>query len=216
MSASLKSLENSIFGGIYEPCGRCHYGGQQGWFEHKWQRDTCCGSIAAANMLAYMAFQNPQYRLLYAGPDIGKACFCEHQLAVLKYVHPIRFGKRSIGIHWPGRLKRGALAYARSKGIALKAHILHKYLYSKHSVLDTLANALSQDMPVAMAVHFNKMLRHHESGNCFDKHWVTITGISYGDDGKPCLTVSSWNKKYELDFDTVWHKSSYVGFIYLS
>lgn len=51
----------------------------------------------------------------------------------------------------------------------------------------------------------SNLWRHNlPSGEDFGWHWITITGLREGPDGKKELVVSSWGSRFFLDWDAYW------------
>ncbi len=105
-----------------------HYGGNQAWFTwegRQWQshvaRQGACGTVALANIAAYLARSNPVYAGLYPYPDYRKVNFLTHMAELYRYVKPFHIGKFPLGI-WPvSRLAGGMERFARERGVKLQA-----------------------------------------------------------------------------------------------
>lgn len=70
-----------------------YYGGDQSWFDTNVGRQSGCGTVAAANTVAYLAIKNPSLRALYSGSKldiITKDDFTIHMNQVYKFVGPLK------------------------------------------------------------------------------------------------------------------------------
>ncbi|WP_425515999.1 RHS repeat-associated core domain-containing protein [Ligaoa zhengdingensis] len=225
---ALRVLGSGVFGGIKVPGYEDHYGGTQNWFGQQWQVNSGCGTVAAANMLAYMALNDDQFSALYTYPDLTYDSYKSYQNDIIRYVTPLSItrledehgniidGFGGMGIWFPSALASGAKSYAISKGATLKSHIRNNVMTSFHSATNFIRNALSNDRPVGMVTLLNPSLKF-DDGKSYDRHWVTITSInqSKGHDEYDTLTVSSWNTDYTIDWNTTfWLNTPYVGLIY--
>jgi hypothetical protein len=82
------SLSNKDFLPIYNEDGTLNYGGDQNWFNSEIDKNGGCGTVAASNLLAYMAISNSKYKNLYNYPDLSKKNFIAHMNKVYNYVTP--------------------------------------------------------------------------------------------------------------------------------
>lgn len=56
---------------IIDTEGITFYGEVQSWFSTNTARDSACGTVAAANTLAYLAIKHSGLKALYSGESIG-------------------------------------------------------------------------------------------------------------------------------------------------
>lgn len=207
-----------------------YYGGDQSWFDTNVGRQSGCGTVAAANTLAYLAIKNPALRSLYSGSKldiITKDDFTIHMNQVYKFVGPLKmpfFDQPAGGIPFLSWYSDGVVKYAKSKGISLTPHRIAKGA-ALDNALQFIRDGLSKDCPVALVNWMNSKLKNipwknPDSGvtskQDFQLHWVTITGL-HDHRGKYYVDASSWGSKVTFCFDDVWNNGdifSYAGMIY--
>lgn len=189
---------------------RLYYGGDQAWFSTALRRHSACGTVAAANILAYDKLYKPGANLP-AGKDscMPKASFLELMNQVYRYVSPLRvpllpedtppyrgFGW-SAGV-WPaGRLMRGFKRLGRSRGLRWRAV---PYQRGRGTAADFIRQAVEQDCPVALLIGTGTALKNipvvYPWGASFvqtdfSKHWVVVTALEQREDGI-YIKVSTW------------------------
>ncbi len=201
-----------------------YYGGDQSWFDEKVANKAACGSVAAANILAYMAISESVYKALYQYDryiDIND--YMKHMNEVYTYLHPINIRlplssfiskseKRiSIGIPNVSRIIKGVKAFSESRNVALKAYTFSKPWTVKNAA-EYIANALKDDKPIALLNGFNSNLKNirytyvdgRESMSSFTYHWITVTGMDVSfDTGIVDIDVSSWGIKAKLRLNDI-------------
>jgi hypothetical protein len=208
-----------------------YYGGAQRWFSEDWMKNSACGSTAAANTLAYMAYSDPdKYGALYGYSDFSKENYTNFMEEVIGEVTPIHATitidgipisvngsptsitfEPSIGIPTVSRYVNGVTEYASNRGISLEAQTGSNYSMGYLDTVSFVKEGLDADAPVSMLMYHNP----NESLEYFNWHWVTITGLEYDANTNSYIaTVSSWGERYELDFEDIWYGSTYVGFAY--
>lgn len=204
------SLSNKDFLPIYNEDGTLDYGGDQNWFNSAIGKNGGCGTVAASNLLAYMAISNSKYKKLYNYPDLSKKNFIAHMNKVYNYVTPYSIFGVSLGV-WPlSKFENGVTNYAKDHEIELKG--IHKNgAFNKNNTSDYIRTALDNNLPVAMLIAINSKLRNIEvtlpNGNnwiqnSFERHWVTITEIKTDNIAqKTTLKVSTWGGYSYLDLD---------------
>lgn len=209
-----------------------YYGGDQSWFDTKVGRESGCGTVAAANTLAYMAIRNPGLRTLYGGNNLNnitKDDYIIHMNKVYKYVEPLKLpfiDKPAGGIPFMSWYSDGVIKYAKDKGISLTAH-WNKGSSTFDKAVQYIKDGLSRDYPIALVNWRNSKLKFVPwtnpdtgitSNQDFQLHWVTITGLhDYRPIGQVYIDVSSWGSKVTLRFDDVWNSADilrYVGMVY--
>lgn len=220
-----------------------YYGGDQSWFGRYSQQFGGCGSIAAANILAYMALTNTELANLY-GYDIknmSKADFINFMEDVYKYVTPMEvpvFNKQSdkinsqVGIPTLGlinlnKFARSVEKYAQSKGVNLETN-LSCDTPSLEDARNFISKGLKKDKPVAMLNMFRPVdmqwtdaETNITSTTTYKQHWVTVTGIINNKiTGEETLEVSTWGGRALIDFKHLfnnikWYEKFFPsGFIY--
>ena len=205
-----------------------HYGGNQAWFTWKgrqWQshvaRQGACGTVALANIAAYLARSNPVYAGLYPYPDYRKVNFLTHMAELYRYVKPFHIGKFPLGI-WPvSRLAGGMERFARERGVKLQA-VWRDWGFSRENVLRYMLEGIGKDRPVAMLVGTHK-LRQVEivlpGGGAYEEdislHWVTVTGVELdAKEETTKLVVSTWGGRALLDLNEYMKEKVYAGVVY--
>lgn len=191
---------------------KVYYGGDQDWYESNLARNGACGTVAAANMTAYMASTNDKYKKLYGYESFTKKDFLAHMNEFYKYLSPckIPFTEQPLGI-WPlSKFERGMKKYAKSCGVNLKP--VHKYVaYNKKNTTKYIKSGLKKDLPVALLLGMNhrfdgkKVVQPNgETWNqgSFALHWMTITEIKEDNiKKKTTIKVSTWGGYAYLDLE---------------
>ena len=174
------------------------FGGDQEWFVNKRARMDGCGPTCAANITAYLAWTRPDLRNLYDGEDRSKSLFAQHMENLYRFVTP-----GNMGLHRPKLFAEGLLAFANSRGKALKAHLFEvngNRSRERQSLLElsTFVQAgLESDCPIA----FLNLNRGKEK-SLQNWHWITITSAVIdntqlaacaSDEGKQiCFDLGQW------------------------
>ena len=211
MTFGLDELGSGVFGGIE---GK-FYGGDQDWFLKRWQQKSGCGPVAAANILAYLAFRDEKYRALYGYEDLSKENFTAFMNEVIKAVSPVRVGNLSFGIPSLSSFAGKVEKFAASRGVELKAQWAEKRTGNHDQAVEYIRRGLEADLPVALIVHWNVKWMRDEELSGFQYHWVTVMKMHYDEEEDAWLvTVSSWGEEYTLNFKDVWNHSTYAGVIY--
>lgn len=205
-----------------------HYGGNQAWFS--WTgyrmrthvaRRGACGTVALANIAAYLAGCGREYAGLYSYPDYTKASFLRHMEDMYGYVRPYHIGRLPLGI-WPVcRLAGGMERFARDRGVGLRA-VWRDGGFSRENVFRYIAEGLKKDRPVAMLTGTHKIrqveVTYPDRGiyaEDVSMHWVTVTGLEVsGEDGTVRLGVSTWGGYALLDLDEYMKERIYAGAVY--
>lgn len=154
--------------------------GSQHWYTKSWQRTAGCGPTNATALLHYLASTREGCAPLCPCDANSKAGFLQLMQAVWQYVRP-----GAMGVYSTARFARGAIAYAKANGVALKADslpigikLLGRRNYEKASLF--ISQTLAQDLPVAFLNLSNGSL-----ANLGSWHWVTIVAIE-GDNVMIC------------------------------
>jgi hypothetical protein len=211
--------------------GTTFYGGNQSWFSTNVGRSSGCGTVAAANITAYLARKHSILRALYSY-DIDNITiddFTNHMYDVFPYVSPLKipfFDKPAGGIPFLSWCSNGIVSYAQSKGIKLNAHWSDDSPTFENAVKYIRAG-LDKDCPVALINWWNPKLKNVQWTNPdtgvirrlnFQFHWVTITALTGGSPtDEVYIDVSSWGSKVTLNFNHIWNCRyifGYQGIIY--
>lgn len=207
-----------------------YYGGDQAWFGTSLRRCSACGTVAAANIMAY--------RWLY-GRGAGhrgysREGFLRHMNRLYEFVKPIRLPfvsedapvlrgfAWSFGV-WPlGRFVRGVIRYGRARGEKLRPMRFDRTGGTGETFI---CKALLRDVPVALLLGNTRELKGIEvrrpDGSAFvqesfSRHWVVVTAIRSDADGAK-IKVSTWGGSAWLDlskcFRTVFLSSEMCCFL---
>ncbi|WP_239615554.1 hypothetical protein [Cohnella mopanensis] len=208
--------------------GVTYYGGDQGWFSRETQRFGGCGPTAAANILAYMAMNDPKLAKLYGYDltNITKSDYQKFMEEVYEFVTPTETpfvsdrsdqGKSSLGlppslgITSLSKFAGGVEDYAQSKGVNLKAHWSNEEPTFDNAV-SYIRSALAWNKPVALLNMFDGVdMQYTDPKNnairstTYEQHWVTITGMTEDKKtGEVTLEVSTWGSKGTINFNELW------------
>lgn len=205
------------------------YGGDQAWFGSTTGQHGGCGTVAAADITAYLALHYPDLSSLYPRkrhrrePDgfsgirkceLHQEEFRHHMEVLYHFVKPwkLPFG-RTLGV-WPMvRLIRGVEAYSRARGVYLKGRRI-----SSRRPVDELASfiaeSLRRDCPVAMLTgrqpqYAGELVMRPDGTSWHQKsfafHWTVITEMKR-QNGRVMVRVSTWGGWSWLNLET-WQKS---------
>ncbi len=190
------------------------YGGNQNWFSNIIQRKGACGTVAAANMTAYIAFNNKEYSNLYQYENFNKENFLEHMIDMNKYLYPLQVPYTDIplGIWSTRRLKKGVEEFAKNRGVPIRG-VEFNDRFNKNNIIEFIKNALKENLPVAMLIGFNSNLKNIkviQPNGCnwnqleFKLHWVVITELLINNSiDKVLVKVSTWGGYSYLDLDLI-------------
>lgn len=199
------------------------YGGDQAWFDFTVGQYGGCGTVAAANITAYLAAMHPELRRLYGQPDWQKAGFLAHMNTLYQWVRPWKmpFVSRNrkpwksfgwtAGLWPPMRFVRGVERFAQSRGIKMTG----RRMSSRHSLeelAEFIGESLERDCPVAMLIgrrpRYEKELVQRPDGvrwqqTHFSMHWVVITMLTKKEETF-MVKVSTWGGYSWLNLKP-WH-----------
>lgn len=231
------SLENGEFIEVLD--GRyVHYGGNQLWFKpNRVGMLGGCGSVAAANLLAYLARNNDEYKRLYQYDlkNMSKEEFIRHMCEVYDYVTPIKvyrpirrlkiLGDRipiTLGLPTLSMLASGIKKFAKSRKTDLTLHTMFGSLNTEKAI-QFIVEGLRSGSPVLLLICLNRNLkkvsytdyrRAKKTGN-FQRHWVTITAIHENALTKEAtIDVSTWGAKATIRLHDAMHSFSFGGMLY--
>lgn len=189
-----------------------YYGGDQEWYKEKLAQNGACGTVAAANITAYMASRDEKYKKLYGYDDFSKVNFVSHMNEMYEFLKPfhIPFTEIPLGI-WPmSRFEKAVEKFAKAKGVSFNG-VYDSSRFTKENAIRYIENGLKKDAPVAMLIGFNDKLNDIEvmqpNGeiwvqSSFETHWVVITELRTDDiAGKSIAKVSTWGGYSYLDLD---------------
>lgn len=204
-----------------------YYGGNQAWYE--WgnkkknfiSRNGACGTIAAANITAYLASHHTKYTSLYSYSDYMQSNFILHMKELYQYIAPYHIGEKPLGV-WPiSRLADGIEAFSRDRNVKLKAVWKNKK-FNFNNIIEYIAEGLERDLPVAMLIGTNGF--YPAAVHYFDKrssseklwmHWVTITELNIDKDSHIAkVKVSTWGGWAELNLNHFLKEFFYGGLLY--
>lgn len=197
---------------IVDEDGKVYYGGHQGWYKSDLAKAGACGTVALANITAYMASTNDKYKSLYAYDNFKYNNFLNHMNKVYKYLTPLNVAviKKSFGIWTANQVKNGMKKYAKDCGVKVKA-VREGLKYNKEDATNYIISALEKDLPVAILLRNNKRFDGNKvtqpngetwNQTTFAMHWMTITAIKIDNiKKKTTLKVSTWGGYAYLDLD---------------
>ncbi|MDL2325112.1 hypothetical protein LJC61_08235 [Ruminococcaceae bacterium OttesenSCG-928-A16] len=214
--------------------GVLHFGGNQMWFARKTQRLAGCGPVAAANVLASLARQNPAVAAalnlhFLQGSQISQPSYLQFMQRVYQTMRTLEIpllnhladasAKEKPKI--PPSLGRGAagfasgiLRFAAKNGVALKAHTLLPGFSPYNKGLHFIMRGLQAGTPVVLLTARNKhtLWQYNQNVNAtpqkaqaLHSHFVTVAGVRPGPQG-PQLLVSSWGRMFVIEY-TELHQS---------
>lgn len=206
-------------------CNTEYYGGDQAWFGFTVGQYGGCGTVAAANITAYLAIRHTVLQNLYRESRLDQACFLKHMNILYEWVRPWKipfipknhpmwkgFGW-TFGV-WPmGKFMRGIKRFARECGVELKLSNI-----SARRPLEELTafirESLGRDCPVAMLIgrkpRYERETVTRPDGSCwiqprFSLHWVVIMELAERDN-RAMVKVMTWGGYSWLDLE-IWHRA---------
>ncbi len=229
-----RSLGNENFIKIVDG-DHTYYGGNQLWFQpNQVGMLGGCGTVAAANLLAYLAINKESFRGLYQydilNPTIEE--FRRHMQDVYEYITPIKVFKPihqvhgmpvTLGLPTLSMLSNGIRQYGKSRGIDLLIRS-KKRIGNMDNVIQFIQEGLQSDSPVLLLIYLNRSLKNvgfidhggHQREEDFQRHWVTITALHENPETmKTTMDVSSWGSMATLDLDEVVQWFGFGGMLYV-
>lgn len=205
------------------------YGGDQAWFDSTVGQYGGCGTVAAADITAYLAHRHPALHSLYGQGEMNQTCFLNHMNMMREWVKPWTipfagtnrpprqiFGQTfgwTFGV-WPmGRLLRGVERFARASGVSLKGLKLHSWC-SMERLTGFIQTSLERDCPVAMLIgrkprYERGMVTRPDGHNWeqthFAMHWVVVTELAERE-GMVMVKALTWGGYTWLNLEE-WHKA---------
>lgn len=179
---------------IWDENASC-YGGDQKWFESKMARQCACGTVAAANIVAYMSRSDTHNKnKLYSYTDFSKANFVDHMQDMYTHLAPGHIPLTQIGLGiWPiSKFKKGVENFAKEKGVNLHG-VESREMFTLENIVEYITKGLRADAPVAMLIGLNHQLKKYEA------HWVVITELLRDNDSRYIVKVSTWGRYAYID-----------------
>lgn len=191
------------------------YGGNQNWSKSRKMQKVGCGVIAMADLCIYLAEQNPNM-MTDAIRKINKPKGLYNKNDYLEfvrffYVHYVilLMHKGMLGIAMKHTMNR----YFMLNDIGLKAK--WKMFQSDEAMMKDIRHLIRKNKPVILAIGQNRYNPFGTKGIRFyvekdgamkeshrgevHSHYVTVTGVETVK-GREYLVVSSWGKKYYIDY----------------
>jgi hypothetical protein len=209
------------------------YGGDQAWFRTRVGKYSGCGATAAADIFAYLAFRDPQWKDLYHDGSQGLTVdgFRQHMEAVIKYVPPGKIPLVDMpysGLTSLPRFTRYCDAYLASRNVPLKGHYYSNRETDLQQVTALVEEQLANDNPIALLIMQNRKVKSVAYTDVYGNpavtdlrfHWVVITSIESKPDSTS-ITVSSEGARVVVDLDDLWNCDngsffSWRGIVYFS
>jgi hypothetical protein len=182
-----------------------YFGADQEWFSSHWHRLSGCGPTTAALITMYMAaaFPEPCAALYRFALPARKDEFAVHMAKVREFVTP-----GAMGLTDPKEFARGALAFSQRCGVSIVAQQIPPRL-SAGVAFGFFKQALRHGYLPALLLLRNPSPELSD----FTWHWMAAVGC---DDEKRTLTVSTYGKRFEINFERAWvqHKPYYAAGVY--
>lgn len=175
------------------------YGGDQRWWASgSTKRTRGCGPVAAANITCYLDEQSSLRKTgLYNYTNLNKTYFLSHMNTLYEYCDPGLIGDFVLS-EWISDV----VAYASARNVSLSSvRSYSSYTYENECTL--IKNGLRKDSPVAT-------LNLDKTWSTYGWHWMTITKYYRGSNDDRFVAVSSWGKRYSINYDLV-HAAMLVG-----
>jgi len=189
-------------------------------------RSYGCGTIAAGDLFLYLALQDAgrQNRITRIAMKDGGSIMQEHYISYLDYIDSqYTKTKRWIGVTGP-KLASALNRYFRFAGIEYEAS--WAWSLTSSFMLERIEEMIKADIPVILSVGPNTPILWGDAGIPFylpvntenaghverryvksansnvHGHYVTVTGvIPEPAAGRIMLCISSWGRKYYMDYD---------------
>ena len=181
------------------------FGCDQDWYPEPWQRQAGCGPCTAATILYYLSRSRQDLKHLYTAVSHAQHDFTLFMSEIWHYVTPTHMGVNEASI-----LVEGVETYARSKQVALTGVIakiprLQKRCDPIAELVQFIQSGLELDCPVAFLNLSNGKLDNLDSW-----HWVTVTGLLSGENGKTQAIVADSGEYKVIDLG-LWYQTSLLG-----
>lgn len=205
-----------------------YYGGNQSWYYWEGEEEKTnlainggCGTVASANIVAYLAKERSECAELYKYGDYTIENYTQHMKDMYEFVTPKHIGNMPLGV-WPiSMMENGVKLFAADRGISLSGIRNHK-AFNKENVTNYIKEGLEKNSPVAMLIGTNKIENvtiHNFDGNSWTQgislHWVTITELEIDEiNNKVKVKVSTWGGWATLELDDFLEEWIYAGVLY--
>lgn len=208
-----------------------YYGGNQAWYE--WgnrkknliAKNGACGTVAAANITAYLARHHKKYASLYPYSQYRLSDFILHMNEMYHYISPYHIGKKPLGV-WPvSRVAKGTERFSRDRGAKLNA-VWKNTSFNLEHIVEYIAEGLEKNSPVAMLIgtngYSNVPVYYFNGTSSLETiwmHWVTITELTIEKKQNEIpytakVKVSTWGGWAELDLNYFLKEYIYQGLLY--
>lgn len=170
-----------------------YYGGSQMWWPDGSTKETRgCGPTAAANITCYLAKKDSsKYGKLYSPSSMSRADFLKHMDTLYSYINPGILGETSLE-NFTSNIEK----YASDKGVSLK-RVISSASFTLDNTATYIKNGLNSDCPVAI---LNLTLPGGDYEYAW--HWMTITKYFRDVNDNRWIAVSSWGKRYSINYRT--------------
>jgi hypothetical protein len=206
-----KSISNpNLFKILNEDTREIYHGCDQKWYTTEWQRLSGCGPTVASNLILYLELSR---QTTDSSPSVIRKNCLSLMEEIWEYVTPTVKGVSTTKMFY-----EALHSYTQSKGLDVRYGFLdmpeNKPCRPKFSeLLEFLAGALSQDVPIA----FLNLCNGAEK--CLDPwHWVTIISLEYTEDGDQALvTILDESEIKKIDLALWYHSTTKGGgFVYFT
>ncbi|MGN6712281.1 hypothetical protein [Anaerocolumna jejuensis] len=188
-----------------------YFGGDQEWYEKKWNKDAGCGATSAANLSAYLAASGKGLKNLYPYETMEKSDFTKQMEDLILYVTP-----GAMGVNHVKKFTDGFDRFLKERNAALTAKVLTTDKVPKaerklSELMDFVREGLSADCPIAFL-----NLSKGEEKRIQGWHWITITAAEITEDTVKAI-ASDEGKRIEFDLG-LWFLTTrrHGGLIYYS
>lgn len=219
-------LTNRDYVKIVDDAGAASFGGSQRWFldasyaSDKTMAGVGCGSIAAADFMLYTSATHTDMGSSPARAVLRDAAGAYLKSSYMPFAADVfaRYARPAPGLGTTGTaLARGLNRYFRDYAIAHRAE--WRFAMSGDAMLRKISDMLARDLPVITVIPaFTRLLRKKMlpmrsslvaprtaafRGTNYDKlagHFIVITALRKGVDDAPVLEVSSWGRRYFINY----------------
>lgn len=174
------------------------YGGDQGWFTRKWQRQAGCASTSGANLAVYYAMNFKEMRDLFSGDtqNIKQGDYLKTMETMFQYMKP-----GIIGFPYANKFAKRFTEFCSSKNISVEGKVLKKWNPTKEAS-DFITASIDNGHPVALLILF-----HRGNELKYDNwHWVTITGYTKDNDKLNQVILSNEGRRQLVSVDVLLEK----------
>lgn len=188
-----------------------YFGGNQAWYEKRWNKDSGCGPTCAANITAYLAMTRDNIRNLYPGSEMVQLEFANHMEEMFHYITPGPMGVNSLD-----KFINGFMRFLNEKNVNLTPYVLSVDMLSLKKrnwkeLQEFVIAGLKADCPLAFL-----NLSKGEEKRLQGWHWITITQARVEEDDVIAY-ASDEGKKIEFSLK-LWYLTTKMhgGLIYFN